>query len=176
MALFPFSRNNTSNIDELYLCGLHPNWNSVLEWRKYTAAYYEEINWRQGDTVIPPLGYYRIDHMLRWLDSHVFGSLIAASLPVRRSKDNLTQVTNNYVASIVQEMLLQFRLKKLRQLYTNGNLSVKPRIDRAVVEHKNCMLIKALKCLELHRGISEWIASILNYTRDTYYPHLRREA
>ena len=176
MAFFPVFRNNNLNIDELYFCGLHPNWNAVLEWRKYTAAYYEEKNWRQGDIVIPPLGYYRINHMLRWLDSHVFGSLIAASLPVRRSKDNLKQVMNNYADSIVQEMLLQFRLKKLKQLYANGNLSVKSRIDRAVVEHKNCMLIKALRYLELHNGISEWIASILNYTRNTYYPHLSREA
>ena len=113
--------------------------------------------------------------MLRWLDSHEYGSLIAASLPVRRSKDNLMQVTRNYVASIIQEMLLQIRLKSLRQLYANGNLSLKSRIDRAIIEHRNCILTKGLRYLELHRGISEWIASILSYTRDTYYPHLKRE-
>ena len=118
---------------------------------------------------------YRRSHILRWLDSHEYGSLIAASLPVRRAKDNLMQVTNNYIDSIIQEMLLQFRLKTLRQLYTNGNRSLKPRIDRAALEHRNCVLTKDLRHLELHKGISEWIASILNYTRDTYYPHLKRE-
>ena len=87
MALFPFTETNPSNIDELYLCELHPNWNPALEWRKYISAYRQERVWRRGDTVIPPLGYYRRDHMLRWLDSHEYGSLIARSLPVRRSKD-----------------------------------------------------------------------------------------
>ena len=175
MALFPFSRTNVSNIDELYLCKLHPNWNSVLEWRKYTAAYHQEKNWRRGDTVIPPLGYYLRDHMLRWLDSHEHGNSIARSLPVRRSKDNLMQATKNYVASTIQELLLYIRLNTLKQLYRDGNLSLKPRIDRAIVEHKNCLSTKTLRYLELHSSITEWISAILNYTRDTYYPHLRRE-
>ena len=176
MAFFPFSRTNPSNIDEIFLCKLHPNWNSILEWRKYTAAYYQERNWRRGDTVIPPLGYYRRDHMLRWLDSHEYGSLIAGSLPVRKAKDHLMQVTNNYVASVIQELLLQCRLATLKRLHSNGNSSLQPRIERAMLEHKNCLSIKALKYLELHSGITEWISAILHYTRNTYYPHLSREA
>ena len=81
------------------------------------AAFHQERAWRRGDTVTPPIGHYRRDHMLRWLDSHEYGSLITASLSVCRAKDNMRRITNRYVISVVQEMLLRFRLNTIKQLY-----------------------------------------------------------
>ena len=175
MALYPFSETNPANIDELYLCDLHPNWNSAREWREYMTALHQERTWRRGDTVTPPIGHYRRDHMLRWLDSHEYGSLITASLPVRRAQDNMKQTTRRYIVSFTQEIILRLRLSIMKQLREAGVPSMKPRMDRAVTDYKNCRLVRALRHQELHGSITEWILTILSYTRNTYYPHLRRE-
>ena len=114
--------------------------------------------------------------MLRWLDSHEHGNLIAASIPVRRAKDYMRQTTNKYVISIAQEILWRYRLSVIKQAFEAGEVSLKPRLDRIKVECKNCRSIRILRHTEMHGSISEWILSILNYTRDTFYPHLRREA
>ena len=98
------------------------------------AAFHQERMWRREDNVTPPLGHYRKDHMLRWLDSHEYGSLITASLPVRRAKDNMRRTTNRYVISVVQEILLRFRLSSIKQLYEAGTPSLKPRLDRVEIE------------------------------------------
>ena len=140
------------------------------------TAFHQEIVWRLGDDVTPPLGHYRKDHMLRWLDSHEYGSLITASLPVRRAKDNMRRTTNRYVISITQEILLRFRLGVIKQSFEAGTISLKPRLERVKIEYKTCRSIRVLRHTEMHGSITEWILSILNYTRNTYYSHLRREA
>ena len=176
MALYPFSETNPVNIDELYLCKLHPNWNATLEWRKYMTAFHQERALLRGDDIALPLGHYRKDHMLRWLDSHEYGSLIAASLPVRRARDNMRQTTNKYVISIAQDILWRYRRSVTKQSIEAGDISLKPRLERIKLECKNCRLTKILRHTEMHGSISEWILSILNYTRNNFYPHLRREA
>ena len=176
MALYPFRETNPVNIDELYLCELHPNWNAALEWREYITAFHQERALLRGDDISLPLGHYRKDHMTRWLESHEHGSVITASLPVRRAKDNMIQATNKYVISIAQDILWRYRRSVIKQAIGAGNASLKPRLERVKLECKNSRLTRILRYTEMQNSISEWILSILNYTRNTFYPHLKREA
>ena len=176
MALFPANETNPTEIDEIYLCELHPNWNTAREWRIYLGAYHRERYWRRGNVISPPVGHYRRDIMRRWLVSHEYGSQISTSLPVRIAKDGMDTATQQYIVSVSQEIILKFRVPIMRQLYISVVPSARPRMQRAIQEYKNCRDIRVLRHKELHLSITGWVMAILNYTRNVYYPHLKRES
>ena len=120
MALFSCREVNPPGRDELYLCELHPNWNTALEWRTYMNDYHQERRWRRGSSVSPPIGHYRRDHMTRWHDSHEHGSQITSSLPVHIAQANMDSATQQFLASITQESVLRFRVRLLKQLSASG--------------------------------------------------------
>ena len=88
----------------------------------------------------------------------------------------MDQATKRFIASVTQEIVVRFRVRLMRQLYISGTPSARLRMDRVIADHKNCCAVRALKHQELHNGITEWVLAILNYTHNTYYPHLKREA